>query len=77
MPRWGIPVDAVEHVHDTATAIERARPGRLVVLLPAAPVGLVRRAAATGRLLPRKATSYGPKPRVGLVSRRVDGPGTD
>jgi uncharacterized protein (DUF1015 family) len=71
---WRVP-DAPEHVaylHDTAAAIrEAARSGGTAVLLNPVEEGVVRRLAEQGVTMPRKSTSFGPKPATGLVLRNL------
>src|SRR5262249_8018623 len=56
--------------HDAARAIKKARkrPGNAVILNPMK-VQDVLGVAAGGEKVPRKSTSFGPKPRTGLVLR--------
>ena len=70
---WNVPEgeDAVEVVHDDpSAAVARARrtDGTAVLLNPLK-VGDVLAVAAEGGRVPRKSTSFGPKPRTGLVLR--------
>jgi uncharacterized protein (DUF1015 family) len=70
---WGIEDDArsVRAMHDAAEAIEAADEepaGTAVICSPMTP-GQVYQVAALGRRVPRKSTSFGPKPRTGLVMR--------
>ncbi|MEW2359359.1 DUF1015 domain-containing protein [Spirillospora sp. NPDC029432] len=71
---WKIPEDerSVEVVHDDpAAAIARARrTGGTAVILNPLKVEDVLAVAAEGERVPRKSTSFGPKPRTGLVLRR-------
>jgi len=70
LPAWGADSTAVDHVAHTARAIDNVRrSGGLAVLLPSPPLETVFEAARRGRLLPPKSTSFGPKPRIGLVLR--------
>src|SRR5690606_26591201 len=76
LPAWKTAEDSVELVHDDpaaalAAAGDPARPGTAVLL---APMRLedVYRVTARGELTPRKSTSFGPKPRTGLVLRSLD-----
>lgn len=73
---WGVPEDerTVEVVHDDAAeAIERARrAGGTAVVLNPLRVADVLAVAAGGERVPRKSTSFGPKPRSGLVLRLLD-----
>jgi uncharacterized protein (DUF1015 family) len=71
---WGIGETATDYVQEPVRAVDYARrSGGLAVLLPAPPLTVVRDAALRGRLLPPKATSFGPKPRIGLVLRHWPG----
>ena len=58
----------------TSTGALRAarRSGGTAVLLRPVTVGAVMAVAATGERMPRKSTSFGPKPRTGLVLRLLD-----
>ncbi|WP_325050820.1 DUF1015 domain-containing protein [Actinomadura spongiicola] len=73
---WNVPEneDAIQVVHDDpSAAIERARAagGTAVVLNPLR-VEDVLAVADAGERVPRKSTSFGPKPRTGLVLRLLD-----
>lgn len=74
---WGIP-DAPEHIayiHDTAAAVEQAeRHDATAVLMHPVREEVVRELARQGVTMPRKSTSFGPKPATGLVLRSL---GTD
>ena len=70
---WGIPDDD-EHVevhHDADEALRTAAQstGCTAVICPPLPAGVVRDVAAHGERVPRKSTSFAPKPRTGLVLR--------
>lgn len=67
LPRWGASEAAVGYVHDIDEAIDLAGDDPLAVLLPVPRVDDVLAAARDGRPLPRKATSFRPKPLVGTV----------
>ncbi|KIH99418.1 hypothetical protein LP52_07105 [Streptomonospora alba] len=71
---WGLGDADVDLVHDDpAAAVAAARPGRdTAVLLDPVPVEDVYTIAAEGELTPRKTTSFGPKPRTGLVLRGAE-----
>jgi uncharacterized protein (DUF1015 family) len=76
LPRWDVPARRVRMVHDDPQgAVEAAREenGTAVLL---APMGVehVYAIADRGELTPRKSTSFGPKPRSGLVMRILDQP---
>lgn len=70
LPQWGVAESDVGYVHELDEAISLAAgTSRLAVLLPVTGIEDVFAAAEQGRPLPRKATSFGPKPLVGLVLR--------
>lgn len=65
-------VPDLAHVHDVETAIRQARRrGGVAVLLPAPDFDLIHHLVAHQRLLPEKATSFQPKPGVGVLMRAV------
>lgn len=68
------PTDArVRYVHDPAGAVRAAaRSAGTAVLMRPVEVGEVLAVAALGERMPRKSTSFGPKPRTGLVLRLLD-----
>lgn len=74
---WGI-TDNEHDVgisHDAAEAVSMARsasPAGAAVLCAPVPFEAVRDIAAAGEVVPRKSTSFGPKPRTGLVFRGFD-----
>ncbi len=74
---WGIrdADPAVQIHHDAATAVrEAAGPvPATAVLVPPMSAAEVREVAARGERVPRKSTSFGPKPRTGLVIRTFAG----
>jgi hypothetical protein len=77
LPRaWGISdtEDDVLVFHDPAEAVVAAVTAGegLAVLLNPVPFGTVRDVARHGERVPRKSTSFGPKPRSGLVLRSFD-----
>ncbi len=70
---WGIDDDdrSVRAVHDAVAAVhavDSAPGGTAVLCCPMTPAQ-VYEVAALGRRVPRKSTSFGPKPRTGLVMR--------
>ncbi len=67
----------VDYHHSAEDALASAQPGRSVaVLLPAPSADLIERIAAADRLLPTKATSFQPKPSLGVLIRSLrDEPG--
>ena len=61
------------YVHDAASAVRSAaRIGGVAVLMRPVTVEVVQGLAARGERMPRKSTSFGPKPRTGLVLRPLD-----
>jgi uncharacterized protein (DUF1015 family) len=70
LPAWDTAEAAVGYVHDAEHAVAEARAHDGVALLvrPTS-VAAVVAAAEQGRTLPRKSTSFGPKPRMGLLMR--------
>lgn len=70
LPHWGVAGDTVAYVHDADHAVAQARATRgLALLMPPPTLDAVFDAAASGNLMPAKATSFQPKPLVGLVMR--------
>ncbi|MFF6782146.1 DUF1015 family protein [Streptomyces sp. NPDC012510] len=73
---WRVPEDSPAHVayiHDTATTVEKAeRDGGTAVLLHPVREETVRDLARQGVTMPRKSTSFGPKPASGLVLRALE-----
>ncbi|WP_225878318.1 DUF1015 family protein [Spongiactinospora rosea] len=74
---WGLSDDeqAVRIVHhDAQAAVRQARDtGGTAVILNPLSLDQVLAVAAGGERVPRKSTSFGPKPRTGLVMRTFDG----
>ncbi|MER5723212.1 DUF1015 domain-containing protein [Streptomyces sp. NPDC019826] len=72
---WQVP-DAPEHIayiHAAEAAVEQAeRRGATAVLMHPVREGVVRDLARQGVTMPRKSTSFGPKPATGLVLRSLD-----
>lgn len=67
---WAVPEDRVSYHHDVAGAVRAAGRGKgIAVLLAPVRVQSVLQLAAEGVRMPRKSTSFGPKPRTGLVLR--------
>lgn len=75
LPRlWGVEETRVGYHHDAADALRvAAATGGCAVLLNPTRVEDVMAVAGAGAMLPRKSTSFGPKPRTGLVMRVLDG----
>jgi len=73
---WRIPdrPAAVGYLHDAGTAVEQAaKRGGTAVLMRPVREETVRALAEEGVTMPRKSTSFGPKPATGLVLRALDG----
>lgn len=62
----------VQHHHTVDNAMKLAAPNSPAVLLPAPEYALLDRAMEAGTLLPEKATSFQPKPNLGVLMRSVD-----
>jgi uncharacterized protein (DUF1015 family) len=72
---WGIEDNERDVLvsHDAADAVRLARSGAgTAVLCNPVPFAAVQDIAAGGECVPRKSTSFGPKPRTGLVFRTLD-----
>ncbi|MEU3147243.1 MULTISPECIES: DUF1015 domain-containing protein [unclassified Streptomyces] len=73
---WHIPEDSparIAYIHDTAATVEKAeRDGGTAVLMHPVREEVVRDLARQGVTMPRKSTSFGPKPASGLVLRAFD-----
>jgi uncharacterized protein (DUF1015 family) len=72
---WRIPEDSPEqvaYIHDAASTVKKAeREGGTAVLLHPVAEDIVRTLAQQGVTMPRKSTSFGPKPASGLVLRTL------
>lgn len=71
---WEIPDDPahIAYIHDTAAAVEQAeRRNATAVLMHPVREEVVRDLARQGVTMPRKSTSFGPKPATGLVLRSL------
>ncbi|WP_406181791.1 DUF1015 family protein [Streptomyces sp. NBC_01006] len=72
---WEIPdaPDQITYIHDAAATVAMAeRHGGTAVLLHPVREAVVRDLARQGVTMPRKSTSFGPKPATGLVLRSLD-----
>ncbi|MFH8499159.1 DUF1015 domain-containing protein [Streptomyces coeruleorubidus] len=73
---WHIPDDSPTHItyiHDAAATVAKAeRDGGTAVLMHPVREEVVRDLARQGVTMPRKSTSFGPKPASGLVLRALD-----
>ena len=73
LPAWGVSEDRVGYHHTIAQTLTAARrDGGCAVLLHPTTVREVMTVARSQRVMPRKSTSFGPKPRTGLVMRMFD-----
>ncbi|KJY41353.1 SpoOJ or ParA or ParB or repB family protein [Streptomyces sp. NRRL B-1568] len=71
---WHVPDDPehIGYIHETAAAVEQAeRHGGTAVLMHPVHEDVVRELAEQGVTMPRKSTSFGPKPATGLVLRSL------
>jgi hypothetical protein len=70
---WAVGDDRTAYLHEAPAAVKAARRSAgVAVLMRPVTVGDVRSLAARGERMPRKSTSFGPKPRTGLVLRLLD-----
>lgn len=73
---WHVPEDdpeRISYIHDAAATVEKAeREGGTAVLLHPVQEEVVRDLARQGVMMPRKSTSFGPKPASGLVLRGLE-----
>lgn len=73
---WHVPEDdptRIAYIHDTAATVAKAeRDGGTAVLMHPVREDVVRDLARQGVTMPRKSTSFGPKPASGLVLRALD-----
>ncbi|MFF0462012.1 DUF1015 domain-containing protein [Streptomyces mexicanus] len=73
---WHIPEDdptRIAYIHDTAATVAKAEhDGGTAVLMHPVREDVVRDLARQGVTMPRKSTSFGPKPASGLVLRALD-----
>ncbi|MFF6983953.1 DUF1015 domain-containing protein [Streptomyces sp. NPDC008343] len=74
---WHIPEDdptRIAYIHDAAATVKKAESdGGTAVLMHPVREDVVRDLARQGVTMPRKSTSFGPKPASGLVLRTLDG----
>jgi uncharacterized protein (DUF1015 family) len=70
LPAWGVEESDVSYHHTASAAVETAAADSgLAVLLAPVDLAVVLELAASGVRMPRKSTSFGPKPRGGFVLR--------
>jgi uncharacterized protein (DUF1015 family) len=71
---WKLPdnTEQIQYIHDAAAAVQHAeRHSGTAVLMHPVREGVVRQLARQGVTMPRKSTSFGPKPATGLVLRSL------
>jgi uncharacterized protein (DUF1015 family) len=72
LPALDLPARRITFHHSVDEALNRVRSHRgVAVLMPAPDFDLVTRVALAGRLLPEKATSFQPKPSIGVLIRSL------
>lgn len=69
LPAWGVDDARVAYHHAASAALGVAGKDSLAILLPAPTYDQVAHSARSGRLLPQKATSFQPKPHLGVIMR--------
>ncbi|MGH3471679.1 MAG: DUF1015 family protein [Nocardioidaceae bacterium] len=73
LPAWGVTEDRIGYHHTIEQTLSAAhREGGVAILLRPTSVTEVMAVARAGKVMPRKSTSFGPKPRMGLVMRSFD-----
>lgn len=72
IPAWGAAPERIGYHHALTDALNAAAPGCLAAQLDPPQLDEVLAIAARGGRLPHKATSFGPKPRVGLLFRTLE-----
>lgn len=72
LPAWGVTESEISFHHGLPDALALAGPDQAAVELVAPRLDQVLQSAVRGIILPQKATSFGPKPRVGLLFRTLD-----
>jgi uncharacterized protein (DUF1015 family) len=76
LPAWGVGDDRIGYHHTLPQTVRAAhQDGGIAVLMHPASVAEVLEVARAGRVMPRKSTSFGPKPRMGLIMRSFDDEG--
>lgn len=74
-PAFALDENRIRYAHDEASALRATSEGAVAVLLEPVKVATVHALAQRGVRMPRKSTSFGPKPRTGLVMRAFDAEG--
>ena len=73
LPVLSVTEDRIGYHHTLAQTLHSAhQDGGVAVLLHPTSVAKVMAVARAGKMMPRKSTSFGPKPRMGLVMRAFD-----
>lgn len=73
LPAWSVTEDRIGYHHTVPQTLHSAhQDGGVAVLLHPTTVAQVMAVARAGKMMPRKSTSFGPKPRMGLVMRAFD-----
>ena len=73
LPAWHSSEDQIGYHHAVDQTLREAhQDGGLAVLLHPTSVTEVMEVARAGKMMPRKSTSFGPKPRMGLLMRSFD-----
>ena len=71
IPAWGVDPETIAFHHALSDALALAGPNQAAIELLPPRLDQVLSTAARGARLPHKATSFGPKPRVGLLFRTL------
>ena len=70
LPAWSVTEDRIGYHHTVPQTLSSAhQEGGVAVLLHPTTVAEVMAVARSGKMMPRKSTSFGPKPRMGLLMR--------
>ncbi len=73
LPSWGCTDDQVGYLHTVDQTLRNAhQDSGVAVLLHPPTVAEVMDVARAGKMMPRKSTSFGPKPRMGLLMRSFE-----
>ncbi|MGI8888717.1 MAG: DUF1015 family protein [Nocardioidaceae bacterium] len=73
LPLWAVSEERLSYHHTLEQTLHAAhQEGGVAVFMPAASVEEVMSIAAAGLKMPRKSTSFGPKPQMGLIMRSFD-----
>jgi len=76
LPAWGTTEDQVGYTHLVDQTVHNAQQDSgVAVLMHPTTVAEVMAVARAGKMMPRKSTSFGPKPRMGLIMRCFDDEG--